>query len=490
MKILKGLERSKEFWLVIVALLLFFVLRFPSLFEPLWYGDEGIYQAIGISLDKGKLLYTEAFDNKPPLLYWTYSFFNSDQFMLRLASLIAGALSVMFFFFLSKDLFKNNKNNIHIIATFIFAILFGLPLLEGNIANAENFMLLPIISAAYLVFANIQHTKSKLIINHLLLIISGILLGIAFLFKIVAIFDLAAFIIFYFTINFKSLKKEIKKILSIIYGFFLPILMASIFFLTNGTFLEFIRAAFITNVSYISYGNKIGDFPLLIFVKLIILGIVLLYLFIKRKKHTATFIFIIIWLAFSMFNAFFSQRPYTHYLLVLLPSLSLTIGLVLFDKKNQKIIGILLLIAAIVIFKNFNVSNYKKNVLYYQNFINYMRGEKTTVSYQSFFDRNTPIDYEIARYIKPKLGKNDTIFVWGNNAQLYKLVNATPPTKYVVAYHIANYKDGLIKTKSSIEKIKPKFIIVMPNTQPIPFSLVGYFIKISIDKVAIYERTF
>lgn len=490
MKILKGLEKSREFWLVIAASLLFFVLRFPSLFEPLWYGDEGIYQAIGISLNNGKLLYAEAFDNKPPLLYWIYSFFNSDQFLIRFASLIAGAVSVIFFFLLSKKLFRNNKNNIHIVTTFIFATLFGLPFLEGNIANAENFMLLPIISAAYLIFANIQNTKSKLIINHLLLIISGILLGIAFLLKIVAIFDLAAFIIFYFIVNFKSLEKGIKKILLIIYGFFLPILIVSIFFIFNGTFLEFIKAAFIANISYVSYGNKIGNFPLLLFIKLILLGISLLYIFIKRKKYSTTFIFILVWFAFSMFNAFFSQRPYTHYLLVLIPSLSLLIGLMQFDKKNQKLIGILLLVVIIVIFKNFNISNYKKNALYYQNFISYIKGEKTTSSYQGFFDRNTPTDYEIARYIKPKLGKNDTIFVWGNNAQLYKLINVIPPVKYMVAYHIINYEDAVLKTKLSIKKIKPKFIIVMPNMQPVPFSLESYFKKIDIDRVTIYERTF
>ena len=151
MKILRGLEVSREFWFVIFTSFLFFILRLPSLFEPLWYGDEGIYQVIGKSLNNGKLLYTEIFDNKPPLLYWLYAFFNSDQFTIRLVSLIFGVLSIGVFFLLSKKLFTNNKNKIHFVTTFIFAVLFGLPMLEGNIANAENFMLLLILASAFFI---------------------------------------------------------------------------------------------------------------------------------------------------------------------------------------------------------------------------------------------------------------------------------------------------------------------------------------------------
>ena len=108
--------------------------------------------------------------------------------------------------------------------------------------------------------------------------------------------------------------------------------------------------------------------------------------------------------------------------------------------------------------------------------------------YQAFFDKNTPVDYEIARFIKPKMNPNDTIFVWGNNAQLYQLAGVVAPTKYVVAYHISNYKDGVESTKNAIEKTKPKFIVVMSNEKMIPFPLINYSKKININKATIYER--
>jgi len=476
MKILKRLEDSKQFWFVIFTTFLFFILRLPSLFEPLWYGDEGIYQVIGTSLNHGKLLYKEIFDNKPPLLYWLYSFFHSDQFFIRLASLIFGAFSVILFYFLSKKLFKSNK--ISYLTTFLFALLFGLPILEGNIANAENFMLLPIIVAALF------------ILNQKKFFITGLLLGIAFLFKIVAVFDLSAFTVFYFILNFNSLKKEIKSLLPILAGFFLPLCLVSLFFLHNGTFMDFIRAVFISNVSYVSYGNKVGSLPLLLFLKLILLGGFLLFALIKRKKFNRSTLFVLIWFAFSLFNAFFSQRPYTHYLLILLPSLCLTAGLILFEKKYREAIVIVFLISLLIVTKEFGILRFKQSISYYQNFISYLAGKETTTSYQNFFDRNTSYDYEIARFIKPKLGKNDTVFVWGNNAQLYQLVGVVAPTKYVAAYHITNYADGAITTQTALEKNKPKFIVIMPSNDLIPFDLINYSLKIEINNATIYERIF
>lgn len=495
MKILKTLEKSKQFWFVIFTTFLFFILRLPSLFEPLWYGDEGIYQVIGTSLNHGKLLYSQIFDNKPPFLYWLYAIFQSDQYSIRLVSLIFGMLTVIMFFFLSKKLFKSEKkNNIPYLATIIFALLFALPALEGNIANAENFMLLPIITSAFLILNPQKTNSNRFLINPLSFILNhyffaGLILGIAFLFKIVAIFDLFAFLAFCFIINFNSLKKEIG-LFSIIIGFLIPISIVSILFISNGTFMDFIKATFIANISYVNYGNKIGSLPFLLLIKSVFLGGFLFFALVKRKKINLATLFVSIWFAFSLFNALFSQRPYAHYLLVLISSFSLMVGLILFDKKNQKIIVVFFAIALLAIFKTFGMPNFNKSSNYYQNFISYVAGNKTTTQYQAFFDRNTPFDYEIARFIKPKLAKNDTIFVWGNNAQLYQLIGVVAPTKYVVAYHISNYKDGPTNVQIAIEKTKPKFIVIIASNNSIPFSVINYSEKININHAVIYERIF
>ncbi len=488
MKTLRVIEKSKSFWFLLSSLVLFFFLRLPSLFEPYWYGDEGVYQTLGMGINKGRLLYQGIFDNKPPLLYVFYGIFNGDQFLLRLASIIFGILAIITFFYLAKKLFK--KRVAIYVSTFVFTVFFGLPIIEGNIANAENFMLFFILSAFYLA---IDHFKAKW--ENKMFFWSGLVLGIAFLFKIIAIFDLAALIVFLIIIKtpdnfsgklYKKLASGLKDLCWLIVGFLIPILTTVIFFFTQGAFQDFITATFLSNINYVGYHNKLIIPQGFLILKLILLIIFIAFIYLKRHKLTTQTILIWIWLGFSVFNAMFSQRPYTHYLLVLLPSFSLLAGLIFEEKRLKKLNILFILFLLVIAFEYFWI--YTKVTPYYANFINFITNNKSVAEYQRFFDKKTPIDYQIAQYINENTTEEDSIFIWGNNPQLYKLTNKLPPGKYTVAYHINNYKDGLINTAEALENVKPKYIIMMSYMNNFPFPLLHYKPSIVIDKVYIYER--
>ena len=55
---------------IFIILAVVVLLRVPSLFEPYWYGDEGIYLTVGRSLRHGLALYRDVHDNKPPCYIW------------------------------------------------------------------------------------------------------------------------------------------------------------------------------------------------------------------------------------------------------------------------------------------------------------------------------------------------------------------------------------------------------------------------------------
>ena len=57
--------------MLLVALV--FTLRLPSLFEPHHYGDEGVFAATAQRLLHGGMLYTESWDDKPPLVFLLYA---------------------------------------------------------------------------------------------------------------------------------------------------------------------------------------------------------------------------------------------------------------------------------------------------------------------------------------------------------------------------------------------------------------------------------
>ncbi|MCL5433063.1 MAG: glycosyltransferase family 39 protein [Patescibacteria group bacterium] len=485
MKILARLEKSRNYWFLLSVLFLFFLFRLPSLFEPYWYGDEGIYQVVGMGINNDRLLYRDIWDNKPPLLYMLYSLFSSDQFMLRLVSLIFGLLSVIAFFNLAKTLFENKK--IVFVSTSFFALFFGIPIIEGNIANAENFMLLPIILSAFLIFKLNEGGFKKF--YNITLFSSGLLLSAAFLFKIVGIFEFTAFLLFLLFINYKKQHffALIKKIYPFLLGFFVPIASIFLFFFIKGAFSDFYSAVFMQNIGYVGYGNKLLIPQGLLIIKIIILAGFILFLFKKRSLISPTTMFILLWFLFSTFSTFFAQRPYTHYLLMLLPSFSLMIGLIFFDRKYSKLLSVLFICVVVLVLTNFKLFN--RNIAYYQNFLSLITNQKTVTAYQKFFDRQTPVDYQLVQFIKSRIG-NDNIFIWGNNAQVYKLVNKLPPGKFIVAYHISMNNNNINETKTDLEKTKPKFIIVTDPNNPIPYGLIGYKQWIGIGKSTIYERLF
>ncbi len=469
MRLLKQFEKTKECWFLIGIALIFFFLRFPSLFEPYWYGDEGIYQVIGSAINNGRLLYRDIWDNKPPLLYVIYALFQSDQFSVRAFSLFCGLLALFSFHALAKYLIQG-KEKILFFTTIIFGLLFAIPFIEGNIANAENFMLFPIILSGFLIYMNRS------------LFVAGLLLSFAFLFKAVAVFDLAAFTIF-------LLFYSPRRIISLGAGFLLPIVLTSIYFIFHGAFSDLLTATFRQNVGYVGYGNTLFIPQGLLVLKLILLFIFCLNLFLKRHLLGKQHVFVLLWFAFSIFNAFFSGRPYTHYVLVLLPSLCLLTGMALAEKqKTQKILFTALLIGTIFLL-NRNFSFYVKTISYYTNYLSFMRNEKSVSAYQAFFDSKTPRDYALAWYLNTHLKKDDGVFIWGNNGQLYTLINRLPQGRYIVAYHITASNESVAETKAAFEKNRPRYVVASEN-QNFPFAILGYTEKISMYGATVYERAF
>lgn len=489
MKVLRRLESSAHTWFLLFISLIFFLLRLPSFFEPYWYGDEGIYETLGLGMNHGRLLYKEIFDNKPPLLYFIYSLFGSDQSAVRFFSFVVGLLSVFVFFFLAKKFFKNTKSLF--VSTGVFAVLFGLPLIEGNIANAENFMILPALFSAFLIFKALEDR-----INHKkLLFAAGFLLGVSFLIKIVAVFDFAAFFAFLTFSKIENLKDlltkkfwemEIMHLLSIVSGFLLPIIFVAAIFLLRGGFSDLIRATFFSNIGYVGYGNKLIIPQGLLILKLVLLGGYSLFVFFKRKSFGSFATFVLLWTGFSLFNAFFSQRPYTHYVLTLLPSFCLLLGLLFEKTKQQYTYALIFILTLFLALTNFNY--YVKTLTYYPNFISFVFGNKSVAAYEKYFDGSTPRDYALASFINANTTEKDNIFLWGNNAQLYKMTNKLPPGKYTATYHITNYKDGNSDTIAGLKKADPKYIIVMPNVGNYPFPLTNYKLKLDISGAIIYEK--
>lgn len=485
----KEIRFHKDLWLLVILVLVFILLRLPSLVEPHWYADEGIYQVIGKAINSGRLLYQEIWDNKPPILYFIYAAFNGDQFMARAFSLLVGTLSVISFFFLGRKLLKNRKSIL--ISTAIYVIFFGSPILEGNIANAENFMHLPIIISTILILKFKKNKKARY------LFVAGLLLSVAFMTKIVAVFEFVAFLIFLFATSgeklidsglrkatdFSRFKKEALFIL----GFLIFPVVFTLYFIAMNAFPDFLSGVLSENIDYVGVGNNF-IFPMgILFIKVVIALSLLTVLLYRRKSFSDNSLLLYLWLVFAMFSTFFSQRPYLHYILMLALPFSIFVGSIFESRKNMIVKISVSIVVVVVVYMNFGI--YKKNIAYYQNYINFMLFDKEIDDYRLFFDRNTLRDYEIARFIDTFVNKNDQdVFLWSDSGQIYALSDTLPPGKYIVAYHITYYNNAVNYMMEQIEKTKPRYIIKTKESPEFRKFLPSYVLKYKIEDASIYER--
>lgn len=428
--------KKYRFFLFLSAI--FILLRLPSLFEPYWYGDEGIYLVLGQAIRKGWVLYSQIHDNKPPTLYFLAAI-SQTVFGFRLL-LALWMIPTIYVFHRLADTFLNIR--LTRIATILFLIITSIPLLEGSIANAEVFMLLPTLWAALIL---LRHQ------NNLSLIFSGLLLGFAFTIKIPVFIEfafLAMWLVFVsadFNIKKINIISSLQKVLIFSLSFIFPIVLYLIYFSLKGAFDEFMFAALFQNFGYLSswststQSSSLGSGGL--FTRVLILGlfwIILLFL-VFRKKISHQFSFIAFWFSATIFGSLMSARPYPHYLLQTIPPFVLLLFFLF--KKPTSLLSRNITLILFVLFGYFFI-HYKFYVYpvfsYYSNFYSHVTNLNSD-TYRNYFGSDVSTSYQVSQYVQQHTNPNDKIFVWGDNPSIYALADRLPVGKYTVAYHVADF---------------------------------------------------
>ncbi len=139
------------------GLLTLVVLRLPSLMEPHWYTDEAGYVNVARSLLSGKILYSQTWNNKPPLMLWTIAgevkLFGSSEIGLHVLTLISGLLAVGAVIWAARRLYTPQRA---LIAGVIAAVILGLPIVDAELAIPESLMIAPLTWAGAIVLVHIR----------------------------------------------------------------------------------------------------------------------------------------------------------------------------------------------------------------------------------------------------------------------------------------------------------------------------------------------
>ncbi|MBU1088658.1 hypothetical protein KKC08_02500 [Patescibacteria group bacterium] len=447
---------------LLCILLLNLILRIPSFFEPNRYADEDIYLSLGQSLRKGQVFYRDIHDNKPPLLYVIAAMAGSVS-AFRFILFLWHSVNIYFFWLLAKKLFSSSF--FYNFSTLFFTVLSTIPMMEGNIANGEIFMIMPATIAVFLIF-----TKQK---NFAL---AGLLFAIAFLLKIPIIFDFFAIFLFFLVFKPKNIKTSIQtlfspKIIFMLLAFAFPIVLSIVYYYLLGAGEPYVKAALMQNVGYLSSWEGGVSRPIYqsgLFQRLVIFIVSIVLLFSFKKRLNQKFLPISLWFLGALFGSFLSGRPYPHYLIEVLPPFCLLFFFLLSAKSkitDRLIIVFLFSLMALGIhqYKFWNYQNWP----YYKNFIQYVLKTKNKQEYWNFWGDYVTNNFQTAQYIKKNTSKNDKIFVWGTEPSIYVMSQKSPVGRYTVAYHVADF-NGFDETIRKIKISLPKFIVYCQNNK-IPF---------------------
>lgn len=458
-----GQKLTKLFrrWWPLLLLLATLLLRLPSLFEPFTYGDEGVYLTLGQAFRRGQVFYRDIHDNKPPLLYLLAAASGSFIIFRRLL-LFWSLLTIFTFMKLSELLFGKNNPGVPV-TTGIFALLTSLHTLEGNVANAENFMMLPTLAGFYLL-AEIQQTKNPVKGWSVWLAI-GSLLALSTLFKIPAGFDFVSLLLLYLVTASQFNLKFFKRGLLLNLGFALPILLTFVYYANQHALASYWNAAFGQNIPYLSswQANQpaTAGLPTSLLFKAGFLIAIFALTFWQRRKLGFPTKLVILWFGWTLFAALLSGRPYPHYLLQVIPPLALSFGLIFAKSHWEKLLPAALTAGLAVSFITTKFWHYP-NWSYYRNFYQFALGAKTQTAYWLEFDQQSLAIYDLAKYLHTRTNPADRLFIWGNQPSIYALAGRLPVGRFTTAYHIQDFD----KSGATLKQLKtslPRFIVKDAN---------------------------
>jgi hypothetical protein len=460
----------KSYWpWVVIAIIIISstAIRIHLLDVPL-ERDEGEYAYAGQLILQGIPPYAQVYNMKMPGIYAAYALilavFGQTLTAIHLGLLLINTATIFLLFQLGK---KCSGNLCGVTAAAAFAILsLGQPV-QGIFANAEHFVILPVVGGVLLLLHAIDSRK------RLTLLTAAVLLGLGFIMKQHG----AVFILFgglyllVCEIRRRPLQWSMLIVRSIIFsvGVFLPFVVTCLILWQAGVFEKFWFWTFdyaskyvssmpisagLTNLRVIII-NIIGSSKII----WIVAGIGLTSLIWNREvRSNALFVAGFFLFSFLAVCPGLYFRP--HYFVLFLPAVALLAGIGvgsihdIFARGRfvtvSKVIPFLLVLAML-----FHAAWEQRKFLFVMS--------PTMVSRSTFGANPFPESLEIARFLREHSQGDDRIAIIGSEPQIYFYSNRRAATGYVYTYALMESHPFASRMQQEmireIESIKPQYLI-------------------------------
>ena len=220
-------------------------------FLQTFINDDGTYALVARKLAAGGLLYRDAVDNKPPLIYLTFGaayalFGNASVVAVKLLAAAVDLACAGLLFVIGRRLFSRR---VGALAALLFSAAAVTGLAKDFAApNTECFMNLFVLGALALLSREPEHPRRRE------LVAAGVLVGVASLYRLQGAAALLAALSFFFARRRALRPRFLVAAAWMVGGFLLPLACAVSAFVAQGTWSDLWLWAVRNNFSYVEVG--------------------------------------------------------------------------------------------------------------------------------------------------------------------------------------------------------------------------------------------
>ena len=454
---------------------LIFLLRIPSFFEPAWHTDEGSFAGVAEGILRGRDLYSEAWESKPPLFLYLYAgifkVFGSGLLQLKVAAALAAILTQFAIYLVGTKLAGPVRG---LAASVVFGVLVAVPFWEGNLALSEIFSMPAATLGVLAVLARSDRHRPN---ADAWLALAGVLFGLAFLLRQPAVLAMPAAALW---LALDS-RLTLSRLFSLAAGFALPIVVITAAFAVFGSFFWFWDANVAYFLYYVPNGSRITSTLMLYMFAPAAIALVTLFWLRMRGAPTPAWALPALWFALAFVGSLLNGKDYSHYLLQIFPPLALLFVTILPVSMpalritwRQPALAVAVTFAVVwyvvvnAVFFDTWGRHWTKGMPYYSHFFNYVTGQESRSAYNAYFDGRVNTTAVLDDQFEALRAEGATAYIWGEYPWVYALSGLQPYSRYVTSYYILESEERLDELLAELAKNPPQYLIIGADAEPRP----------------------
>lgn len=471
---LSGLRARPLLATTTLAVLILTALWLPSLAGARWYSDEGVFAAVAQAWRGGATLYDGTWDNKPPLIFLTYAsaqaVFGDTLVAPRALALLAAAGAVAITVALGSRLYGHARGAF---AGILAAGLLGSPVIEGNLALTETFMVFPAAAGVLTTVAVLQRDGAANDARaRRLLLAAGLSFGLAMGYKQVAVFDLAAAALLLLLLH----PRPLRALSPLLAGAMIPQLAFLLFFAATGAGSGYLYAVVGSMPEYAAavvdpkplWATLVGYVPL----------VFALAAAAWMRRSFDLRAFPAIWFAFAFAGAASSPYSFPHYLAQAAVPCALCVAMMSSPPPPLRrssllaaapaAVAIVTAASALAVFgPEIGERRQSSPRWYYNTALEYARGDLSRAEYEGRMDGAALAVRDIAAAMDSD-GRGTTLFQWADFPWLYSVAGARNPTPYATPWLVQWVPGARDDVIAALEATPPSYLVISANVDPFP----------------------